>query len=69
MQVTTHTDRPILSLGQAADYLGIKEVTLRVWNRRATGPGYFKAGKLVRYRLQDIDDWINSKLIESGGKH
>jgi len=49
---------------QASRYIGIAESTLRLWRARATGPRFFKAGKLIRYRVVDVNDWIESKLSE-----
>jgi len=51
---------------QAARYLGISEAALRLWRSRGEGPRYFRAGeKLVRYRLVDLDSWIEARLIEA----
>lgn len=52
---------------QASKYVGITENTLRFWRSRGAGPRYFKAGeKLIRYRLTDLDRWIESRLSAPG---
>ena len=44
----------------AAAYLGIHVETLRGWRKRNTGPPWRKAkGKLVRYSLADLTEWLN----------
>jgi len=57
---STHT----LTTEQAAAYLGIAEQTLTNWrnNRRQQIP-YLKLGKIVRYRREDLDAWLQSRLV------
>lgn len=54
----------LLSRGQAASYLGIKEQTLAIWacNKRYNLP-YYKIGSLTKYRLSDLEKFVqeNSK--------
>jgi len=48
---------------QAAEYLSIKPATLAVWrstNRKQLA--YVSVGGRVRYRQQDLDDFISSNL-------
>jgi predicted DNA-binding transcriptional regulator AlpA len=51
---------------QAATYLGVSVDSLKYWRMRAKGEGppYFRpgAGKLVRYRKADLDEWIQSMI-------
>lgn len=49
----------------AAERLGFSTSTLRHWRSAGTGPAYVKvrAGR-VRYRHIDLDDWIESNLVE-----
>ena len=48
---------------QVADYLGVSVETLNVWRctKRYNLP-YVKAGRLVRYRLQDVETFVTSRL-------
>lgn len=51
----------MLSTGEAAEYLGLNEGTLRYWRHRAdgTGPKSFRLGKkLVFYAVEDCDQWL-----------
>lgn len=49
---------------QAADYLGIKPITLRTWrcNKRYTIP-FIKVGGRIRYRKEDLDAWLESRTV------
>lgn len=54
----------LLTPHEVSDILGISVETLNVW--RATNRyklPYVKAGRLVRYRMSDVDNFINSRLI------
>ena len=53
-----------LSESEAADYLGISRKTLQRWRFDHKGPAYAKLNnKLIRYRLADLDDWMNQQLV------
>ncbi|MBZ0189782.1 MAG: helix-turn-helix domain-containing protein [Candidatus Obscuribacterales bacterium] len=53
----------LLSRREAAAYLGVAEQTLAVWTctKRYDLP-YVKIGKLVKYRLVDLDEFIAKNL-------
>lgn len=45
---------------QAADYIGIHEVTLKNWRRMNRGPKFYKVGpRRVRYKKADVEAWLN----------
>jgi hypothetical protein len=50
---------------QVSDSLQVSLACLRRWRLRGEGPQYIKVGPLVRYRPQDLDDWIAA--LPSGG--
>ena len=50
---------------QAADYLDLKKPTLEVWRCRGYGPTFIKMGKAVRYRKEDLDAFLDSKVRKS----
>lgn len=51
----------MLRTQQAAQYLGLKPVTLEAWRVRGGGPVYIKLCKAVRYRQEDLDAYIESR--------
>lgn len=56
------SDDKLLTPKQAAEYLGVKENTLAVWRstKRYDLP-YIKIGKSIRYKLSEIETYINRK--------
>ena len=53
---------PLLTAQQLADYLDVPIATLYAWRYRREGPPGFRAGRHLRYRKSDIDQWINNRL-------
>jgi excisionase family DNA binding protein len=49
-----------MTTGQAAQYLGCSEATLRQWRSRGTSPRDHKpaGSRLVRYQREDLDDFL-----------
>jgi excisionase family DNA binding protein len=43
---------------EAAEYLKLKPRALEHMRGQGRGPRFFKAGRLVRYRLADLDLWL-----------
>ncbi len=56
---------PLLTAQQLADYLNVPLATLYAWRYRRQGPPGFRAGRHLRYRKSDIDQWINDRLEDS----
>lgn len=61
-----------LNEADAATYLGVSHFTLRqararTWAkpyRQPSGPAYLKLGRSVRYRLADLDAWLDAHRID-----
>lgn len=55
-----------LKISQAAGIIGCSVPTLRKHILKRTGPKFFRIGNgprgSVRYRLQDIEEWIQNRL-------
>lgn len=49
-----------IGLEEAAEHLGIKPVTLRDWIRKNTGIPAHKIGKLWKFKMSELDDWVKS---------
>ena len=56
-----------LDTAQAAHYLGYSKSTLEWWRGEGRGPRYYKMAGRVRYRLSDLDAWMESGLVETRG--
>ena len=50
---------------EAAIQLGVKPSTLEVWRVYGKGPKYLKLGRLVKYRLADLESFLEESLRSS----
>ena len=50
--------REILAIKEAADYLGVSELTLREWTRMQKIPFYRHGQKFIRFRRSKLDKWL-----------
>ena len=66
-QPTTGPDPDaLLNQGQAASLIGVSERTLECWRCRGGGPPFVKISRrAVRYRRQDIDQWVGERVQHS----
>ncbi len=56
----------LLTVEHLADYLGVPVATIYAWRHRREGPRGFRVGKYVRYRMSDVQDWIEDQLEQVG---
>ena len=56
-------DRTLLTSQEVADMFGISPKTLASWRCARRGPCFVKIGRLVRYRLADIEQGIDAGII------
>lgn len=60
-----------LTTEEAAQQLGLKPNTLEVWRHQGRGPIFTKLGRSVRYRQEDIENFIENcrrcSTSEKGG--
>lgn len=61
----THLPNTWVSTKEAASFLDIHPDTLRRWRREGIGPRYSKIGRLIRYHVDTLDDWLRSKEQDS----
>lgn len=54
-----------LDTREAAKYLKVKPSTLSQWRWNGNGPRYCKVGRLCRYRLADLDAFLEEQCISS----
>lgn len=57
----------LLDEAAVAEYLGVPQTTLKAWRRRRQGPPYIQVNskQLVRYRLRDVDQWLDEQRVEA----
>ncbi len=51
----------ILTPQSLADLLGYSLRTVEDWRRKGTGPRYLRIGKHVRYRMSDVESWLETR--------
>jgi excisionase family DNA binding protein len=56
----------LLTVNELAQYLDIPVATVYAWRHRREGPPGFRVGKYVRYRWNDIQEWIQAQLENVG---
>lgn len=52
----------LLTRAEAARYLNLKKSTLDAWAVRGDGPTFVKMGRAVRYRIVDLDAYVESRI-------
>lgn len=48
---------------QAAEYLAVSRKTLQSWRYLGGGPKFVKMGAAVRYRLADLNAWMEERTF------
>jgi excisionase family DNA binding protein len=67
---TTGSGKGTLTDIEVASRLGVSRFTVRSWRLKGVGPRFLKMGRAVRYRAQDVDDYVRQALVETrAGEH
>ena len=61
-RVVAPAERQLLSPEELASYLGVPLATVYRWRSRREGPLGMRVGRHVRYRLKDVDRWLDERL-------
>jgi predicted DNA-binding transcriptional regulator AlpA len=59
----TESHERALTTREVGKILGVSEITLSQWRARGKGPRFFRASRLVRYRLADVVAWRNARTV------
>ncbi len=54
----------LLTMDEASEYLGISKLTLYGWVS-ARRLGFVKVGRLVKFKQQDLDKWIDQHTVKA----
>jgi predicted DNA-binding transcriptional regulator AlpA len=60
--------REYLDTIQCASYLGLSRQFLEIARHKGDGPPYVKLARAVRYRREDLDDWMAQHLRQHTGE-
>ena len=71
METISHNKAPIslLTVDQAAIYLGLARSTLNKWRCHGGGPTFIKMGRAVRYRQKDLEGFLDKRASTSTGNY
>ncbi|MEO7859195.1 MAG: helix-turn-helix domain-containing protein [Nitrospirales bacterium] len=50
-----------------AQQLAVEKKTLQAWRVRGGGPAFVKVGRLVRYKPDDVENWVESRRVSNTG--
>jgi len=69
LNIPSTSSLKLLSSKHAAEILGVKPATLKVWRWRGTGPKYLKLGdkpgSRVMYDIRDLQNWLDARRFDS----
>lgn len=57
--------RVALTTREAASYLGLATSTLNKWRCHGGGPRFLKLGRAVRYRQEELDRFLETRMFGS----
>jgi len=60
VKMLTNISEPLITEGEAAGILRVSVTSLRRWRRQGAGPMFRKLGRTVRYRPNDLSDFVAS---------
>ncbi len=49
----------------AAVILNVEPPSLRAWRRKGQGPPYLRIGRLIRYSIEDLEEWLAQRRFTS----
>ena len=55
----------LLDESEAGNYLKVGNRALQAWRLRGEGPKFIKVGRLVRYSVDDLDRYVESRRRQS----
>lgn len=59
----------LLATREVAELFGVHKDTVKAWRMRRSGPRYIKfSRRLVRYRLIDVENFLERQAMEPEGK-
>jgi len=52
---------PLWGIEEVSAYLGVAPKTLYMWRSRKYGPPSYRLGNLIRYRPNEVRDWLDNQ--------
>lgn len=58
------TPKRVITEREAAAFTGVSQAALRLWRRESRGPAYVRFGRAIRYRVDDLDRFLDQHRVE-----
>lgn len=55
----------LLTVEDLAKYLDVPVATIYAWRYRRQGPAGFRVGRHLRFRLSDVETWIQDRITQT----
>lgn len=55
----------LLTEKEVSKVLQVSCRSLQAWRQTGQGPSYLVLGRLVRYRISDLDRWLENQVVNS----
>ncbi|MEQ9487628.1 MAG: helix-turn-helix domain-containing protein [Alphaproteobacteria bacterium] len=65
MQTSNTTENHCLRTARAATYIGLSKSTLEKLRVTGGGPAYSALGRIIVYRIEDLDAWVLARKRNS----
>ncbi|MFJ4161781.1 helix-turn-helix transcriptional regulator [Micrococcus luteus] len=59
---------PLWSVDDVAAYVGVPVKTVYTWRSTGAGPRGFRVGKHVRYRAEDVHEWVTEQIAKDADR-
>jgi len=59
---------PLLTAREVADVLGVSAETVLRWVRRGDLPAIRLPGGAIRFRGDDLDEWLQARAVRAGSR-
>lgn len=57
--MNTNKRQRLMTAPEVAEFLGIPVATLYHWRYSGTGPRALRVGRHLRFRIEDVEQWLN----------
>ena len=64
----SHTAEQLLTIQGLANRVQVAAVTVRRWIMVGQAPPHIHVGRIIRFRLQDVEDWEDERAKEQADK-
>ncbi len=64
----SHTAEQFLTIQGLANRVQVAAVTVRRWIMAGQAPPHIHVGRIIRFRLQDVEDWEDERAREQADK-